>query len=711
MSRSRYRILAVPLIMLVTALTIIPASAEIAVVETALVSVTGGGVQGNDESLDPAISGDGSTIVFSSQASNLALGDSNGDSDIFAHEIASGTTTLISAATGGTQGNFGSIDPAVSADGSVIAYFSAASNLIPSDTNDTFDVFVHDVAAGTTRLVSAATGGVQGNDFSQDPAISADGSTITFASASTNLVPGDTNGAWDVFMYDVATAATTRISVDSGGIQGNDESGSAMINADGSIITYHSEATNLVAGDTNGQQDIFMYDVATATTTRISVADDGTQADAGCLFPSITADATTVVYQSTAGNLVAGDTNALHDIFMYDVAAATTTRVSVADDGTQGDGSSSAAAIAADGSTIAYRSAATNLVAGDTNGQPDVFAYDVATATTTRVSVATDGSEANGDNLWPAITANGGTIVYHSKASNLTAGDVNGFADVFVTTVNRAPLAVGFSATVAEDVVIGTSLGTVSYNDSDGDPVSFSIVAGNGAGLFSIGATNGVVATAGTLDYETAMSHDLTIAVSDGTLVGSAAITIAVTDVYEVDPAYDPFTDDDASIFEADIEWLAYHRITAGCGPLQFCPADNVTRGQMAAFLTRALDLAPAERDYFTDDETSIFEDAINRLAQAGITRGCSAATFCPDDPVTRGEVAAFLVRALGLTDAGTGDLFDDDDHSIFEASIDRLATAGITKGCNPPDNTRFCPEDNVTRGQISAFLHRALGD
>ncbi len=177
-----------------------------------------------------------------------------------------------------------------------------------------------------------------------------------------------------------------------------------------------------------------------------------------------------------------------------------------------------------------------------------------------------------------------------------------------------------------------------------------------------------------------------------------------------------PFIDDDDSVFESDIEWMAAVGITKGCNPPvnnRFCPDGVVTRGQMAAFLNRALDLPAASRDWFDDDNDSVFEGDINRLAEAGITKGCNPPVsdrFCPDGKVTREQMAAFLVRALNYTDDGGGDLFTDDDDSIFEGDIDRLGTAGVTRGCNPPTNDRFCPTAYVTRGQMAAFLHRALG-
>ena len=176
------------------------------------------------------------------------------------------------------------------------------------------------------------------------------------------------------------------------------------------------------------------------------------------------------------------------------------------------------------------------------------------------------------------------------------------------------------------------------------------------------------------------------------------------------------FVDDDDSIFESDIERLATAGITRGCNPPvndRFCPDAKVTRGQMAAFLVRALGLTDRGSVDFVDDDDSIFEADIERLATAGITRGCNPPVndrFCPDAKVTRGQMAAFLVRALGYADDGGGNLFIDDDLSIFEGDIDRLRTAGVTKGCNPAEgNTRFCPDAQVTRGQMAAFLSRAL--
>jgi len=176
----------------------------------------------------------------------------------------------------------------------------------------------------------------------------------------------------------------------------------------------------------------------------------------------------------------------------------------------------------------------------------------------------------------------------------------------------------------------------------------------------------------------------------------------------------DFFVDDNASIFQRDINAIALAGITRGCNPPQndwYCEKNNVTRGQFAAMIVRALGLSAISLNPFDDDDDSIFEADINRLHAAGITRGCNPPAnteYCPNRFLTRGEAAAMFVRALGYTDNGGGDTFVDDDSSVFEDDIDKLAAAGVTRGCNPPANTKFCPGRFITRGQIAAFLARA---
>lgn len=191
-----------------------------------------------------------------------------------------------------------------------------------------------------------------------------------------------------------------------------------------------------------------------------------------------------------------------------------------------------------------------------------------------------------------------------------------------------------------------------------------------------------------------------------------AAITLVALPAGAVLPPGGTFIDDDGSVHESDIEAISAAGITRGCNPPwndEFCPTRAVSRGEMAAFLVRALGLEPGP-ERFVDDTFSVFQADINALAAAGITRGCNPPAndrFCPDRPVTRGEMAAFLTRAYGY-EATTSDRFLDDDDSVFESDIDALASSGVTRGCDPPANQNFCPDDLVTRQQMASFLTRA---
>ena len=197
-------------------------------------------------------------------------------------------------------------------------------------------------------------------------------------------------------------------------------------------------------------------------------------------------------------------------------------------------------------------------------------------------------------------------------------------------------------------------------------------------------------------------------------IAGLVAATVLLTAgvAWAALPPGGTFTDDDGSTFEGAIEAIAADGITRGCNPpanTRFCPDDQVTRGQMAIFIVRAYDLPATTLDFFTDDTGKVYEDAANRLAQAGLTQGCAPNLYCGDDTISRGEMAAFLSRAENLP-LSTTDHFVDDNTSIFEPGINKVADARITLGCNPPTNTNFCPSDNVTRGQMAGFLTRALG-
>ncbi len=226
-------------------------------------------------------------------------------------------TWRVSADSSGVDGNGGSYEPSISGDGRFVAFWSPATNLVPGDTNSKEDVFVHDRQSGTTTRVSVDSLGVQGNGASLFPSISGDGRFVAFQSRATNLVPGDTNGWSDVFVHDRQTGTTTRVSVDSSGVQGNLDSSFPSISGDGRFVAFYSFANNLVSGDTNGRADVLVHDRQSGTTTRVSIDSSGIQGKSLSEHPSISGDGRFVAFESAATNLVPGDTNAKRDVFVH----------------------------------------------------------------------------------------------------------------------------------------------------------------------------------------------------------------------------------------------------------------------------------------------------------------------------------------------------------------------------------------------------------
>lgn len=284
----------------------------------------------------------------------------------------------------------------------------------------------------TTIRVSVASDGTEGNDYSWWPSISADGRYIAFASSASNLVSSDTNGVEDVFVYDRQSGQTNRISVASDGTQGNGLSGAPSISADGRYVAFDSRASNLVAGDTNNTMDIFVYDQQTGQTSRVSVASDGTEGNANSRVASISADGRYIAFASRASNLVSDDMNSTLDVFVHDQQTGQTNRVSVASDGTEGNAQSYRPSISASGRYITFLSNASNLVSDDTNGVADIFVHDRETGQTNRVSIASDGTQGNQQSAHSTISADGRYIAYDSFASNLVSDDTNSAWDVFV---------------------------------------------------------------------------------------------------------------------------------------------------------------------------------------------------------------------------------------------------------------------------------------
>ncbi|MEW6743439.1 MAG: calcium-binding protein [Planctomycetota bacterium] len=332
-------------------------------------------------------------------------------------------TTRVSVDRSGGQANGQSelllFNQAISGDGRFVVFRSYATNLVPGDTNRVPDIFLHDRLTGETSRVSVSSQGKQPNAYSSTPSISADGRYVAFASWATNLVPGDGNDVDDVFVHDRLTGETTRVSVDSMGTEGDDRSYRPSTSGDGRYVAFHSKATNLVSGDVNNMKDVFVHDRLTGETTRVSVDSKGTEGngDSGDYWPSISPDGRYVAFCSEATNLVPGDMNEAIDVFVHDRVTRETTRVSVDSTGDEGDSVSWCPSICTGGRHVAFNSFATNLVAGDTNGVYDVFVHDRLTATTTRVSVDSTGAQVEFDSWSPAISGDGRYVAFHSSAT------------------------------------------------------------------------------------------------------------------------------------------------------------------------------------------------------------------------------------------------------------------------------------------------------
>ena len=317
-------------------------------------------------------------MVFHSSSTNLVNVDSNDGNDIFVHDRQLGTTALVSVSTTGVQADSSSTRASVSDDGRYVAFSSYAFNLDPSPGDAWQDIFVRDRVAGVTTLVSASSGApaTSSNGHCDNGLISGDGQHVAFSCFGDNLVAGDTNAAADVFIRSLATGVTQRVNIDSSGGQTQGDTSEAQwvgLSQDGQRVAFHSAASDLVAGDTNGQRDVFVHQRATGTTVRISVSAAGTEADGASAFPTINSTGQYVAFESAATNLVADDQNGFNDAFVHDFQTGNTARVG-ASASAEPDERSIPRGMSGDGAILAVDTLASNLVSGSTPGQFDVLA-------------------------------------------------------------------------------------------------------------------------------------------------------------------------------------------------------------------------------------------------------------------------------------------------------------------------------------------------
>lgn len=416
--------------------------------QTSIVSVSTAGALGNGDcgSDVPAISGDGRFIAFSSHATNLVPNDSNVWRDIFVRDTVAGQTEIVSISTEGIAGNANCFSPVITPDGRFIAYSTSATTLVSGGTNGTYHIFLRDRQTGITEVVSRSTVGALSNGLSQRPSISSDGRFIAFESLATNLTSGTPAGIFNIYVRDRQLGTTELVSVSTTGAPGNLDSYSSSISSDGRSVAFASDALNLVPGDTNNSTDVFMRDRQAGQTAIVSVSSSGLIGNSSSYQPSISANGLFIAFASAASNLVFSDTNGFDDIFIRSVANGQSELVSISTTGIQANSYCFQPSISNDGCFVAFASYASTLINND-QGTYDIFVHDRSLGFTQAVDFSDTGEQGNEGSYGSAISADGHYVAYWSGATNLVPNDTNGTNDIFVSIVKPAPTyAIAYSA-------------------------------------------------------------------------------------------------------------------------------------------------------------------------------------------------------------------------------------------------------------------------
>jgi Tol biopolymer transport system component len=389
--------------------------------------------EANGASLNPAISEKGRFIAFDSDATDLEPGDTNDQRDVFIHDGKTLITRRISADVLGLAADGPSSNASVRiSNARFVAFESTAADLVPNDANGVSDVFVRDTKGfGDNIRASVNSQGTEADGPSFHPTLAATADLVAFESDATNLIANDTQGFRDIFIYNINKKETVLASISTLSIEADGPSFLPSFAASGRGVAFESDATNMVASDTNGFRDIFFHYVANVT-VRVSLATGGGETNGPSFHPSVSASGRFIAFESDAANLVANDANGVRDIFVHDVQTGTTTRVSLATGGGEANGSSFHPSISANGRLIAFESDAANLVANDGNGVRDIFVHNIKTGITSRVSVATRGTEGDGPSFHPSLSADGRFVAFESDATTLIDEDTNGKRDVFL---------------------------------------------------------------------------------------------------------------------------------------------------------------------------------------------------------------------------------------------------------------------------------------
>jgi Tol biopolymer transport system component len=444
LARARTTVLAgatVAVVLAVCALSAVPGRAA-TLVRTSIVAPPG--IDPNGPSGDPSLSGNGRFVAFASVASNF--GPFVGEhrlSHIYLYDFSTNKATLISQGMNGSLANGPSVTPSVSADGSVVAFASQANNLVAGTRHRLSEIYV-DSGSGPVRLISVGFGGAEPDAGSTQPVVSANGRYVAFTSAADDLVPADSNASSDIFVADLLTGAITRVSVTSRGTQANRPSYNPSISADGHLVSFTSDATNLVSGDRNHASDVFVRNLATGRTTRVSVSSSGREQNAAVPLPfsefsDLSGDGHYVVFDSNATNLNKYATSGHTNVYRHSLVSGHTWRVSENSLLKPGDNDSFSPATSGDGEVTVFESFADNLATPWVPSE-NIFAQNFASGTALTLDVAPDGSprspELDSQLLQqPAVSADGATVAFVSGANNLVPGTNNGTDNLYVRVI------------------------------------------------------------------------------------------------------------------------------------------------------------------------------------------------------------------------------------------------------------------------------------
>ncbi len=501
-------------LLLVGLLSSIPSALVADEGDTTRVSVDSSGADANNTSINAKISSDGRFVSYESIASDLVANDNNGLSDIFVHDRTTGNTSRVSVSSSGEESNAFSDYATISDEGRYITFSSAASNLVIDDNNGASDIFVHDRTTGQTGRVSVDSLGQESSSGSITPDISPAGRHITFASAADNLVADDTSYRWDIFVHNLDSGQTTRVSVSSTGEQSNHNSFNSVLSTNGRYVAFESLASNLVLNDNNNTSDIFVHDRDSRQTSRVSVSSAGMEANNYSDLAAISGDGRYVAFQSAASNLATGDTNGTTDIFVHDRNTHQTTRVSVDSSGAPASFLSMFPDISADGRYVAFASIDSNLTPGDSNSYMDVYIHDRDTSQTSLASLRSGNPiSGNESSTNPAISADGKFVAFESDASLLVHDDFNGMTDIFVNEF------IGSIVVPPTDADIGVTLSDSSDPVDVGSNISYIATVSNGG---PADATQAVLS----IDLDSNVTFVSTITGNCSELVGVVSCTL-----------------------------------------------------------------------------------------------------------------------------------------------------------------------------------------